>query len=186
MSKFAASVLLFAALAPFCSAQDEPPMPKPTPEHQVLMQSVGTWDATIEMMGADGTPAVSKGVAEIKAGPGDFWIIDDTKAEMMGMPFTGHGVTGYDPGKGKYVATWVDSFAPSLLIMEGTYDKKTKALTMTAESPMGTMKTVSTHKDADTMVFEMFMVGDAGAEQKQMTITYKRRKGGKTGGSAGR
>lgn len=186
MSKLTTHVLLFAAVATFCSAQDEPPMPKPTPEHQVLLQSVGTWDATIEMPGEDGKPVTSKGVSEIKAGPGGFWTVDDMKAEMMGMPFTGHGVTGYDPGKGKYVATWVDSFSPSLLVMEGTYDKKTKALTMTAESPMGTMKTVSTHKDADTMVFEMYMVGDDGSEQKQMTITYKRQKGGKTGGSAGR
>src|SRR6185503_15784133 len=81
---------------------------KPGPEYDVLKSQVGTWDATVEMSAMPGQPpSVSKGV-ETNTMLGGLWLITDFKSEMAGAAFLGHGVAGYDPGKKKYVSTWVD------------------------------------------------------------------------------
>jgi hypothetical protein len=65
----------------------------------------------------------------------------------------------------------------SPLILEGTYDKDKKQLTMTGDGPgpAGTVKfkSVTTYKDDDNIVFDMYM-GDA--KEPGFTITYKRKK----------
>jgi hypothetical protein len=67
------------------------------------------------------------------------------------------------------------------LIMEGTYDKDGKILTMMGEGQgedgkPAKYKSVSELKDKDTMVFKMFAVGKDGKDAEMMTITYKRKK----------
>jgi len=155
-------------------------MPQPGPEHQKLHAHAGTWDAVIESTGPDGKPSKSLGVSEMKMALGGFWLVDDFTAEFMGMQFQGHGLTGYDPVKGKYVATWVDSMSPSLLVLEGSYDKDGKVLTMSGpctgmDGKPAQCRTVSTSVDANTMVFEMYMTGGDGTEALGMKITYTRR-----------
>jgi hypothetical protein len=152
----------------------------PGPEHQKLAAKAGTWDLAFEMMGPDGAPMKSTGVATMKVACGGLWLVEDVEADMAGTKFTGHGVMGYDPTKKAYVGTWVDSWTPMLMTMEGTYDKDGKVLTTTSMMPDETGKLVKTRmvtttKDANTFVFEMFMPGPDGKEVKGMTITYTRR-----------
>lgn len=174
--------LLLAPLSAALSAQDA----KPGAEHQKLAAKAGTWNAALEMMGPDGQPMRSKGTSTMTMGCGGLWLIDDFHAELGGAPFHGHGMTGYDPAKGKYVGTWVDSMSTSLLTMEGGYDKTGKVLTMTGMAPGMDGKPVSTryvttHQDANTDVFEMFMPGPDGKEMKVLTITYTRAAAGAGG-----
>jgi hypothetical protein len=154
--------------------------PQPTAEHQKLAAEAGTWDAVMEMPGEDGKPITSKGVSERKMALGGFWLIDDFSATMMGMPFQGHGLTGYDPVKGKYVQSWSDSTSPMLMVMEGSYDKTGKVMTMTGMGPGMDGKPVqyrhvSTWKDANSMLFEMFVIGADGSEMPMLKVTYTRR-----------
>lgn len=158
-------------------AQD---MPSPGKEHQQLTKSAGTWDAVIETVGMDGKPAQSKGVSVRRVGPGGFFVIDEFEGEMMGMKFTGHGTTGFDPMKGKYVGTWCDGMSPTILVLEGSMDAAGKVLTMTCKGPdmtgkMVDMRMVTTMVDADHEVFEMFMPGPDGKEMQMLKITYTRR-----------
>lgn len=179
------AAVLASLLAPVVTAQEgkEPPaaeqggMPKPGKEHQRLAEMVGTWDATMQMAGMPD----SKGVSTITMTLGGFWLVDQFQASIGGGPFEGRGTTGYDPIKGKYVATWVDSWSSWLTVTEGVYDEKTKSLTMTGDGydQMGQkvkVKHVTIHKDANTNVFEMYQTGADGKEVKLMTITYVRRK----------
>jgi hypothetical protein len=177
--KFAAAFCLSLAAA-VASAQG-PPAPKAGPEHEVLKSDVGTWDATVEsyMPGAP-TPMTSKGT-ETNSLLGGLWLVTDFKAEMMGTPFQGHGVTGYDPNKKKYVGTWVDTMSSGLLLSESSWDAATKTMTGTTEGPdmsgqVQKMKSVVTYKDPDTRVFTMSGTGPDGKDVKFMTITYKRKK----------
>lgn len=159
-----------------------PPLPKPGPEQDLLKRDVGVWDATVEMMmGPPGTaPAASKGV-ETNTLLGGLWLVTDFKGDMMGMPFQGHGTTGWDPDKKKYVGTWVDTMSTSVSTSEGTYDPAAKSMTswMEAKDPTGAttkMKTVSEWKDKDTRVFTMYAPPPGGgADMQTMRITYKRR-----------
>ncbi|MEO6596272.1 MAG: DUF1579 domain-containing protein [Planctomycetota bacterium] len=168
--------LLLAALVHPTFAQD---VPKPGAEHQKLAARAGTWNAVVEMMGEDGTPSKSKATSVVKVACGGLWLLDEFHGEMMGMKFEGHGTTGYDPAKGKYVGTWIDSWSTSVMSLEGSYDKDGKVLTMSGMAPgMDGKPTLhrmtTTHKDANTDVFEMFMPGPDGKEMKILTITYTR------------
>ena len=163
------------------SQGQEMPIPKPGPEQEILKQDVGVWDATVETMTeAGGKPNVSKGVETNALLGGGLWLIQDFKGEFMGAPFQGHGVTGYDPSKKKYVGTWVDSMSTGLSTTEGTYDPKTKTLTSQFEGPgpdgkTMKMRTTSEWKDAHTRVFTMYSPAGQGEEFAMMKITYKRR-----------
>jgi len=174
-------VLSVAGLAGIVRAQ-EPAPPKPGPEHERLTKAAGVWDATVEMSEAPGKPpAISKGTETNTVLPGGLWLVSDFKSEMMGQPFTGHGVSGYDPVKKKYVGTWVDSWTASLGTTEGTFDPATKKETAWMEAPdptgkMTKMKLETEWKDDDTRVFTLWGPGPDGKDFPGLKITYKRRK----------
>jgi hypothetical protein len=176
--KLAATFALSLAAA-VASAQAPTP-PKPGPEHEVLKSDVGTWEATVEsfMPGAP-APMTSKGT-ETNTLVGGLWLVTEFKADMMGMPFQGHGVTGWDPTKKKYVGSWVDTLSTGLGLSESTYDAASKTMTGTFEGPdpsgqVQKMKSVVTWKDPDTRVFTMSGPGPDGKDATYMRITYKRK-----------
>lgn len=156
---------------------------KPAPEHKLLEQEAGTWDASIKsyMAGPDAEPTVSTGT-ETNTMIGGLWLNSHFEGDFGGSKFIGVGLQGYDPVKGKYVGTWVDSMSSALMVTEGTYDKASKTLTMYSEmtDPMTNKplkaKMVSEFK-GDTRVFTMSMDNPAapGEMVKVMEITYKRR-----------
>lgn len=184
-SRLAASALcaLFAvagtAAAP--AAAQEPTPPKPGPEHEVLKQDEGTWDAVIEIMPGSGIPN-SKGVEVATMGCGGLCLITDFKGETMpGVAFHGHGVTTWDPAKKKYVGSWTDSMSQGLSISEGTWDAAAKKGTGSMEGPDMTgkivkMRTVTEYKPDGTRVFTLHGPGPDGTEGIVMRMTYTRRK----------
>ena len=94
------------------AAAPEMAMPKPGPEHAMLMKSVGTWDAKVHSMGQE-----SKGV-QVTSALGQFFVVDEFKGEFGGMPFAGRGINGYDPIKKQFVSMWADSMSPSPTVAE--------------------------------------------------------------------
>jgi hypothetical protein len=167
-------VLVIAGLvaAPAVRAQ-EIPLPKPGPEHEVLKKLEGTWDAT-----AKGGPVESKGTMVWKMDLNGLWLKADFDGTFGDTKFHGYGMDSYDPVKKKYVGVWIDSMSTSPLVLEGTYDKEKKTLTMSGEGPgmdgkPTKYRTVTEMKDNDNVAFQLFM-----ADQKDpmMTITYKRKK----------
>jgi hypothetical protein len=171
------------ALLQSAGAQEQPQLPQPSAEHRLLHKDVGTWDAEITVFSpVEGAPPMkSKGTETCEVLPGGMWLVSRFKGEMIGMPFSGIGTTGYDPVEKKYVGTWVDSMSPHLMIMKGEYDPATKNLTSTGEGrdattgQMFTSKQISRHIDDTTRTFEMHMPGPDGEQFKVMEITYKRR-----------
>jgi hypothetical protein len=142
----------------------------------------GVWDADITMT-APGQPAAkSKGV-ETNRLVGGKWLISDFKGEFFGAPFEGHGVNGYDAKKAKYVATWVDTMSVHIDLLEGSYDEKSRTLTLNADSeepgsgkPMK-MRLETQFKDDDTRTFTEFLQMDGQKEfVKFMEIKYTKRK----------
>lgn len=155
-------------------------MPKPGPAHEVLKADVGVWDATVESWPNPGGPPMTSKGTETVALVGGLWMVSDFKADLMGMSFEGHGVTGWDPGKKKYVGTWVDSMSSGISLSESDYDPAKKTMTGLFEGPdmngsVQKMRAVTEWKDADTRVFSMYGLA-GGQEQLGLRITYKRRK----------
>jgi hypothetical protein len=135
----------------------------------------GSWDVTASFGGSQ-----SKGTATYEMGLGGFWLTEHFKGEFGGQQFQGRGTLGYDPIKKKYVATWTDSMSPSLMVMEGTFDKDGKTLTETGDAPgmdgkQTKMKLVYQFLDKDSFVCTMSDIG-GGKETEMMKLTYKRKK----------
>lgn len=149
---------------------------QPTDQHAWLASHVGTWDAKVMQMGQEST-----GTWKVEKGPGDLWIVSHFEGQMMGMPFTGLELMGYDPQKKEFVSVWADSMTATPQTMRGTYDAAAKKLVMKGEGPgmdgqPATMTNVSQYADADTIHFTMSMPGPDGADMEVMSIDYKRRK----------
>ena len=164
------AVAVAAVLAAPAPAQEAP---KPGPEHEVLKKLEGTWDATMKFGGME-----SKGTMSYKMELGGLWLLSSFEGDFAGMKFSGKGADTYDAGKKKYVGVWLDSMSTTPMVLEGTYDKEKKAMTMTGEGPgpdgkPTKHKMVSVMPDDDTINFSMYM-GDG--TDPMMTIAYKRKK----------
>ena len=167
------ALALAVVAAPAVSAQPE--LPKPGPEHEMLKKMEGTWDLTMKFGGGE-----SKGTVTYKMDLGGLWLTGSLESELFGAKFQGKSIDGYDATRKKYVGVWVDSMSNSPMLMEGTFDKEKKTLTMTGDGPGmdGTtikMKNVTTWTSADSMTFELFVILPDGKEMKNMTIVYTRR-----------
>lgn len=158
----------------FATAQEAP---KPGPEHEILKQHAGTWDAVMKM--ADGQS--SKATMTQKMAGGGLWLVVDYTGDFLGQKFEGHGIDGYDTTKKKFTSIWVDSMSTAAMHLEGTYDEKTKSLTMTGEGPgpdgkPAKYRSVTGAVKDDKFEFTMSLVGADGKETKMFTIEYTRRK----------
>lgn len=165
----ALAVVLLAS--PAVRAQEPP---KPGPEHEVLKKMEGDWDITMKVEGME-----IKGTVTTRMEHGGLWLTSKLESSFGGQKFTGQGLDGYDPIKKKYVGVWVDNMSASPLVLEGTYDKATKTMTMEGTGPGHDgkpikYKTVSTMPDDNTINFKMYMGGEE--KQEAFSIVYKRKK----------
>jgi len=168
---FCAAVVAAVLVAPAARAQPAPP--KPGPEHEILKKMEGDWDLVMKFEGGE-----AKGTVKYKMELGGLWLAGSMECELFGSKFQGKSLDGYDPMKKKYVGVWVDSMSSSPMLMEGTFDKEKKTLTMVGEGPgmdgkPTKYKSVSTMPDNDTINFTMYM-GDG--KDPAFTIVYKRKK----------
>ena len=171
-----------AAYGPAIAAQEQIPLPKPGPEHDVLKADVGTWDAKVEMTFAPGMqPVVSKGVETNVLGCGGLCLISDFKGDVMpGQPFHGHGFTVWDPAKKKYVGTWTDSMSAGIGLGESSYDASARKATGWMEIPDPTGKPLKTRMVVEyaadgSRVMTSYMTGPDGKEFMNMKISYTRK-----------
>lgn len=128
----AASLVLGSS---FLVAQEMPEMPKPQSEHKWLQQFVGEWESEMECnMSPDKEPMKNK-MTEKARSLGGFWLVSEGTGEAMGAPFTSILTLGYDPGKKKFIGTWVDSMMGQMWKYEGTLAADGKTLTLNTEGP---------------------------------------------------
>ena len=162
-------------------AADAPPeMPKPVKEHEWLKQFVGEWESDMEVVMAPGQPPIKGKSSEVARNLGGFWVVSEGKGEMMGMPFEGNSLMGYDLQKKKYFNAWVDSMGTGIMVFEGTCDGAGKAFTFTGEydDPITKAHTKIRHVtkivSPEKYTFEWFETGPDGKERKTMSATYTR------------
>jgi hypothetical protein len=180
----AAAFALLAVIVPLAavalaasSSREEAPgaPPRPHPDLAHLAACAGVWDAEIEMMGA-----VSKGVETCRMALGGFWLVTEFEGSFMGAPFEGHGLTGFDPARGKIVNVWADSTGSPPTIAEGAFEASGTKLVAEAQGldmsgEPARFKHVTTFVGRDARTFEMFQRLDGGREELAMRIRYRRR-----------
>jgi len=185
----------FLLVAPLAFAQQQGKPPEMTPQekadmeawtkagtpgaqHQMLASMAGNYTMKVKSwMKAGDPPMEDSGTATRTMELDGRVLVEEVHSTMMGQPFLGHGMTGYDNVTGKYWSTWNDNMSTGVIISHGTCDAKhTCAFTGTWNDAVkkGPVKSRMTSRwvDAKTEVFEMYGPGKDGKEMKMMEITY--------------
>lgn len=153
----------------------------PGAPHKLLASMAGKWKATTKSWMEPGKPPVeSAGNCGQKMVLGGRYLYQEFTGNMMGTPFTGIGITGYDNHKKRYVSTWMDSMSTGIFFFVGRSEQQEGTITLecrTDDPVRGPMKWRSVTKilDNDTHLFEMFSTDKSDKEQKVMEITYNRK-----------
>jgi hypothetical protein len=150
-------------------------------EQEMLLGDVGEWDAVVKSTGGPEGMGEEKGTERVTAVCNGRWLWSDFTGNMMGAPFEGHGIMGYDPKQAKVVSIWIDSMSPNYAMTTGTCDlaKKTCTLSGDATCPTGdpmSIQQVITKKDENTRAIQMEFKTKDGTQN--MEITYKRKSQG--------
>ena len=99
---------------------------QPGEAHEHLRSYVGTWDTVTKIwMGGPGSPPLeSTGTSTFKSVLGGNWVLEEHAGSMMGKPYNGIGMMGYDNYKKLYVGTWFSNMGTEMLQMAGARNPK--------------------------------------------------------------
>ncbi len=146
------------------------------PMQKMLAKNTGEWKEEITFWMEPGGEAM-KNEATVKTEmilDGHFEKGTHT-GNMMGMPFEGISITGFDNARKVFVNTWMDNFSSGLMNSEGKWDDKTKSIEfkgMTTEpvtKKLVPFRQVLYIVDENTKRMEMYMP-HKGKEYKSMEI----------------
>jgi len=153
----------------------------PGPAHKALDALVGDWKAEVKCwMDPEGSPEVSHGTAKASWKFNGRFLEEDFRGQMMGKPFTGRTLLGFDNVKQTFNSVWVSDTQTSMFTSEGKGDKGYKVITLEGKSACPAtgrkdipMKTVLRVISPEKHVLEMFDES-RGENAKTMEITYTR------------
>jgi len=156
----------------------------PGENHKYLEQFTGDWNTTAKMWMKPGAePEVSQGITTSKMLMGGRYLKSYYKGTMMGMPFEGISLTGYDNFKKKFTSIWFDNAGTGFYTTSGTLDKDKKIRTETGlwddftTGSQTKVRWVTTIIDKNKYIFEMFDTNaKTGKEVKSGEIVYTRKK----------
>ncbi|MBK8550448.1 MAG: DUF1579 domain-containing protein [Ignavibacteria bacterium] len=181
------TIILLLTFHTIVSAQTEAEMKAwtdymtPGMPHEMLAKSDGDWTGAVTMWMAPGAPPQTMdGTMSNKMILGGRYQYSTFTGTMMGMPFEGISITGYDNSQKKYISSWIDNMGTGIMNMSGTWDNATNSIIFT-----GTMPDPMTGKDCQ--VREVFKIIDdnnhvmemydnkTGKEEKSMQIKFTRK-----------
>jgi len=152
--------------------------------HKWMAKAAGKWEGEMtQWMDPAAPPTKSTAKSDTKVAMNGLYLLDDYSGDMMGQPFMGHSIMGYDNVKKMFVSSWIDNMGSGIVRMEGTYDAATKTLHMKGKQsdPASGGETDIRQEqkwlDDDTYILSMYGTGhDGKTEQKFMEGTFKRKK----------
>jgi hypothetical protein len=152
----------------------------PGPAHKALEAIVGNWKAEVKCwMDPGGAPNVSHATAKAKWIMNGRFIEEDFQGEMMGRPFHGRNLMGYDNTKQTFNSVWLDDLHTSIFTSEGKGENANTVITLEGRATCPAtgqkdipMKQVLRVISPAKHVFEMFDGSKGNA--KTMEITYTR------------
>jgi hypothetical protein len=192
--------VVFIVLSGVGWAEDQPQQPSPEqmqemmkqymemiapgPEHQAMAKHVGTWNMNMKMWQAPGAPPMeTTGTNKVRMDMDGRYMIEESEANMMGMPYKGYNIVAYDKFRKEYQMLYYDNMGTGMYTAKGQADATGKVITMTgtmddvmADKKDMPMRYVTTIVDDNHHTFEMFGPGPDGKEFKMMEITYERAK----------
>jgi len=155
----------------------------PGAPHKYLDQFAGKWETTMRMwMGPTSTPIENKGSAESRWILDGRFLLEESSAQMMGMPYRGMLFMGYDNFKKKYVISYADNMSTAIFSASGDMDAGGKVMTLYGrmDEPMTgekdkLVKYITRILSKDKYVLEAYDLVGTPNEFKAMEITYTRK-----------
>ncbi|GAA0711049.1 DUF1579 domain-containing protein [Dokdonella soli] len=149
------------------------------PEHKQLDYFVGDWNTKTTMwMDPKAPPQSSEGKVHCEAVFGGRYVESKYDGSMMGQPFSGRGVLGFDNLGERYFNTWIDSMSTGFWLAYGHHDKATNTYAFRGEmdDPMQPKTKVAVREvihivDPTHYTFEWYET-HKGKEAKTMQIEY--------------
>ncbi|MGH7215433.1 MAG: DUF1579 domain-containing protein [Tepidisphaeraceae bacterium] len=153
----------------------------PGPQHQLLEKMAGHFTVKSAFrMSPDSPWQESTGEEKGEMILGGRYLKADFNGDMMGKPFKGVGLTGYDNYAKKFNSVWVDSMSTMMMVSEGTASADGKTLTFGSEcdcpitGEKKQMRQVWTITDDDHHGFVMYDKTPDGKEFESLKIEYTR------------
>ncbi len=153
----------------------------PGPFHAFLAAKAGNWKISGKVWMAPGQePMDSESTASAEMILGGRYLMEKMQGSMMGMPFEGLSITGYDNSTGLVTSIWMDTMGTMIMTMTGTWDKPgaPMATSGTYLDPMSgqemMVRTVTTFVSADESLFEYYTTAPGTPESKTMELRYQR------------
>ena len=154
----------------------------PGEAHQKLNAFVGTWDVAVSLWMAPGAPPeLSTGTSTTAWTLGGRYLEQKHVGSVMGQPFEGQGLTGYDNVQKKYVGTWLDTMGTGMMTSVGSVDETGTKFAFDAQmwDPTTGLLTKSREEliieSPDKHVMTMHAMDAAsGAEFKTMELVFTR------------
>lgn len=152
----------------------------PGPMHEMMMSSTGEWKAVSKFwMDPAGEPMMSEGTASIEMILGGRYMKSTHIGTMMGMPFEGIYLQGYDNVTNEFTAIWIDNMGTGTSVAIGLYDEASNSIMFEGSmvDPMSKQEILYKQKftflSGNHHLMEMFMEHD-GAEFKMMEVDLTR------------
>jgi hypothetical protein len=152
----------------------------PGPMHQMLAKMVGNWKTVMIMPNPmTGEEIKSEGSMTVEALLGGRYFKSTQSGNMMGMPFEGVGMDGYDNVAKEFVTIWMDNMGTGIMMMKGSFNETEKTFVYKGESldPMSgkfvKYRSVTKALDDDHINFDMY-TSQGGEETKAFTMKYER------------
>ena len=149
----------------------------PGPAHKALEHFVGNWKGEVKCWHEPGgSPHVSQGTAKASWILNGRFLQEEFRGEMMGKPFRGLSLIGYDNTKQTFNTVWVSDMQTAMFVSEGRGENGNKVITLEGKTNCPAtgrkdvlMKTVFRVISPDKHLFEMY-----DGNTKTMEITYTR------------
>ena len=179
------SISTFGYFSVFAQSQDDMKAMQaymaPGPIHQMLAKSTGTLTAAITMwMTPGGAPANMTGETKSEMILGGRYLKSTNTGNMMGMPFEGVSITGYDNAKKIFVNSWIDNMGTGMMYLEGSWDDQNKSISFkgkVVDPATGNdlpVREIVKFPDDNSQIMEMYMTAN-GNEFKTMEIKFTRK-----------
>lgn len=153
----------------------------PGAHHEAFKSRAGKWNAEIKIFGAPGTePAVAKATSTYEVIMGGRFMTQRIEGEVMGSPFVGMGVSGFDKTSGKHTTYWFDNTGTQSVYSEGECSDHCMkewyqtSITDAMTGQESKVKMVTKVISDDKHVFEWYQAGADGEMAKTMEIVYTR------------
>ena len=149
--------------------------------HKVLAAMSGKWTAEVSSRISEvATEEKSTSACENKMIFDGRYMQRTRTGTIMGKPFEGMGIIGYDNAKKIFVSTWQDNMSTGILYLEGPYDAATKTITVkgTWMDPLKRnieIRETFTMPDDKTQVIAIYRTPPGGKEFKYMEMKLARK-----------